>query len=697
MNNHFNKAKLFFGKGLEELRQKNFMKAKKFFELVIKETPRHFEALHSIGRIYCTLGMFDKGLIYLDKALDVDPNYLVGYYDKAVALQELGHFDLAVYNYEKVIKLDPNYFWAHYKKANLFQLLNRLKDAIYSYEYAIKIKPNFSEIYYNYALVLYKVKRFKESIANYSKAINLKKNFAEAYCNRGIAFKDVNQMNNAIIDFHKSINIKPDYALAYANLGDAYEVSNLTELAIFNYKKALDIDVNSELVLGSYLHNKMKVCDWSNLDFYNKKIEKKIKSNIICSAPFPLLSIFTNPELHLMATKNYVIKKYPENNIFENIEKYKNKKIKIGYFSSDFHEHPVSYLALEFLEACDKNIFEIVAFSFLKNNSSEFRDKLIKVFDKFIDVENESDEEIVKLSRKLKIDIAIDMNGHTSNNRFKIFSYRAAPIQVNFLGYPGTSGANYFDYIIADNTVIPKNFYKYYTEKICILPNSFLPFSIKIKKSKKIFYRKNIGISENNFVFSSFNSSHKIKYETFSCWMNILKSVNNSVLWLTRSNQLMEKNLKKEAEKLSVDPARIIFSDRLDLVEDHLERQNNADLLLDVYPYGGHTTSINALYYGLPVLTCCGKSFASRVAASLLTSVGVTELITHSLKEYESKAIELATNLDKLQEIKNKLIRSRTTSSLFRPSVFAKNIEVAFQQMHKRYISGLKPDHFEVQ
>jgi predicted O-linked N-acetylglucosamine transferase (SPINDLY family) len=349
----------------------------------------------------------------------------------------------------------------------------------------------------------------------------------------------------------------------------------------------------------------------------------------------------------------------------------------------------------ELFEMHDKSQFELVGFSFGPIANDEMRRRLVKSFDQFIEVGRKSDVEVAKLSRDLNIDIAVDLKGFTQDARTGIFSHRAAPIQVNYLGYPGTLGADYMDYIIADKTLIPPQSQQSYSEKIVYLPNSYQVNDRKRLISDKHFTRLELGLPENGFVFCCFNNNFKILPATFYGWMRILKAVDGSVLWLFQDNTWAVDNLKKEFEKQGIAAERLVFAKRLPLSE-HLARHRQADLFLDTFPCNAHTTTSDALWVGLPVLTLIGRSFASRVAASLLNAVGLPELITSTQEEYEALAIELAVSPNKLEDIKLKLANNLITTPLFDTLCFTKNIEAAYVDMHGRYHAGLEPDHITI-
>ena len=451
-------------------------------------------------------------------------------------------------------------------------------------------------------------------------------------------------------------------------------------------------------MLGQIINNQQLSVNWDDINLYVSKLLKDIskKSNLI--SPFYFLSLIDSPRIQLSLSKEWVINNYSGISRCKNFNKNKNKnknKIKVGYYSSDFYCHATAYLMMELFELHDKNIFEIVAFSYSPKIHDECRQRLLKSFDNFIDVLSDSDVKVAELSRKLNIDIAIDLKGYTENGRPGIFAYGAAPIQVSYLGYPGTLGANFYDYIIADKKIIPMESRKFYSEKIIYLPNSYQVNDTKRFIPANLVKRIEHNLPEDKFVYCCFNNNYKINSTILDSWAKILKTVENSVLWLLADNNLARLNLIKEFNSRGISSNRIIFANRCSLT-DHLSRHQLADLFLDTFPYNAHTTASDALWAGLPVITILGKAFASRVASSLLCATDLSELITHDIEGYESLAINLATNLEKLKLIKSKLVANRLTFPLFDNLKFLKHYESALLQIHKNFYSGLPAKDVDV-
>ena len=435
----------------------------------------------------------------------------------------------------------------------------------------------------------------------------------------------------------------------------------------------------------------MKICSWSGLAESLENISKKVVANERVATPFPLLALNDDALLHKKSAEIYAQTINPFKPALEPILKRpQSQKIRVGYFSADFRNHPVSFLIAELFELHDKNRFEITAFSYGVDDKSPMRSRLSQAFNQFIDVREKSDKEIAQLARELEIDIAVDLGGHTKDSRTGIFSYRAAPVQVSYIGYLGTMGMEYYDYLLADEIIIPKDLQQFYSEKITYLA-SYQSNDRKRIISNRVFTRRELGLPEKGFVFCCFNNNYKILPATFDGWMRILKAVESSVLFLYAENKWAEENLKKEAKARGIDSSRLVFGRQISM-DEYLARYRVCNLFLDTTPYNAGTTASDALWTGLPVLTLIGQSFASRVAASLLKAIGLPELITNSQEEYEALAIDLAISPQKLADIKLKLANNCMTTPLFDTPLFTKNLEAAYTKMHARYLEDLLPE-----
>ena len=598
--------------------------------------------------------------------------------------------------YHEILKAQPAHAYANHNLGVLLNSLGRLNEAEECYKKSLKIKPEFLEAYYNLGITLQLLGRFNDAELNYKKAIELKPNFADAHNNLGVILKDLSRFNEAEISYKNAIKFKSNYAEAYSNLGEVQKLLGKETDALINFKYAYDLKPDLDYLLGALLYLKMNNCEWDNLSEYISKLRNQINNGKKASPPFSLLGLIDDPNIHRKAAEIFSNDRFPKSDIFPNIKHYyDHKKIKIGYFSADFWNHPTSYLTAELYENHDRNFFEVHAFSFGLNTNDEFNTRIKEGVDHFHDVSKISDYEVVKLARSLEIDIAIDMKGFTGMNRQRIFAMSAAPIQISYLGYPGTMATSYIDYLIADHTLIPKEKQKHYSEKIIYMPNSYQPNLSKNFTFKSLISRKEMELPETGFVFCCFNNQSKITPTIFAGWMNILKATDESVLWLFANNINARKNLKKEAIKSGINEDRLIFAQPMTNKE-HLKRIQLADLFIDTFPCNAHTTTSDALKMGLPVLTCIGETFASRVAASLLNAVKLPEMITTSQDEYESLAIKLATDPKKMKHVKDKLVKNLTKSTLYDAPLYTRNLEVAYSIMYKSYQAGLNPDDIEI-
>jgi predicted O-linked N-acetylglucosamine transferase (SPINDLY family) len=573
--------------------------------------------------------------------------------------------------------------------------LKKYSEARVAAQKAISVESDNSEAYLNLGLIELDLKNFESAIKFFDKALSLKPDYAEAYSNKGATLNELKRYDEAIAHYDKAISLKPDYHKAWSNKGNTLRELKRYQEAIAHYDKALTLKPDIDWVSGDLLHTKMKICSWSGLSESLEDIFKKVMASEKVVAPFSLLALNDDALLHKKCSEIYIQSRYPFNPVSEPILKRpQSQKIRVGYFSADFKNHPVAYLISELFELHDRSQFEIYGFSLVKA-VDEMSRRFQLAFDHFIESQGMSDIEIAQSSRDLNIDIAVDLTGFTQDARTGIFSYRPAPIQVNYLGFPGTMGADYIDYIIADKTLIPLDAQSSYTEKVAYLPNSYQANDRKRLISDRQFTRAELGLPENACIFACFNNNYKITPLVFDSWVKILSLVEGSVLWLLADNPTAKNNLIKEAAARGLDSCRLIFAERMPLPE-HLARHRQADLFLDTLPYNAHTTCSDALWAGLPVLTLMGSTFPGRVGASLLKAIDLPELITNTQEEYEAMAIELAINPQKLRDIKLKLARNRLTTPLFDTPLFTKNLETIYTKMMERYQADLQPDHITI-
>ena len=663
MHSKFDQAINFFENG-------NLNESKKLCLEILKDEPKSFDVLHLLGVISFKLKDYTNSIDLIAQAITVNPKSVEAYNNQSIVLKKINKLEEAVESLNQAIKIKPDFIQAYNERGHLLVKLDQLDAALENFNKSIEINPDFAEAYNNRGNILNKLNRLTESLESYDKAIEINPNFAEAYNNRATVQKDLKLYDGA----HKS------------------------------YEKAIKIKPNLDFLLGSLIYSKLYLCKWKSFDEVLNKIEESINKGNKSLTAFTSLLCLNSPSLQKKAAEiyfNWLKKFFKKEHAIKNNQNYKfshqtkKKKIRIAYYSADFRNHPMSYLLANLYELHDKNKFEVIGVYFGPDKNDEMHKRISNAFDEFYDVRLKTEDEIVKLSRKLKVDIAIDLMCFTKYHRFEIFVQRCAPIQVNYLGYPGTSGTNYLDYIIADKVLIPKVYQKYYSEKVVYLPDTYQANDSTKKISGKIFTREELGLPKDAFIFCCFNNNYKITPHVFDIWIRILKRVKNSVLWILSENAEISKNLKYEATLRGIDFNRIVFAEKIKMNE-HLARHKVADLFIDTFPYTAHTTASDALWVGLPVITRIGKSFASRVSSSLLKAMDLTELITNSEREYEDLAVELATNSGKLKEIKNKLKNNKNTKALFNTKTFAMNIEKAYSIMYERYLKNLPLDNIEI-
>ena len=705
--------------------------------------PDHQEALYNRGTSLHALGRLQEALATYDRALAFAPHDASLYNNKGLVLQDLELFDEAMASYNRALTLAPQTAESAVNRGDLLHVLKRHEEALACYDQAININPDYAEAWSNKGAVYADLKQYRGALTCYDNALRIDPNLAEtllnkatslfalkhyekamACCeqvlrideslvktwskkgsssidksavwfNKGGALVGLMRFEDALACYEEVLRINPKNADAWQNNGHALVQLNRYDQALLSFDKALEINPYLSFLYGTRLHTRMLVCDWKKAEGESNTLFQKIRDGEEATPPFPVLGLTDSVDLQIAASMRWIGEKYAENVELGAIPKRsRHQKIRVAYLSADFREHAGGYNFVGLFENLDKSRFEIFAISFSNAPQSEFRTRLIRAFDQFIDVENKSDREVASLMRELEIDIAVDIMGPTSFMRAEIFAMRAAPIQVNQFGWP--SCAPYMDYMISDGITIPVDQLPLYREKIACLPHTFFPTDNKRQIAAQTPSRTEAGLPENGLVFCSFNASYKITPEVFSCWMRILKQTGDSVLWLRENNPMMASNLRLEAQKLGISPDRLVFAPSVKLMKDHLARLRLADLFLDTFPFTAHTTSVDALWSGLPVLTRMGQSPLSRLAGSILSAIGTPELITSSIDEYERLAVELATQPERLANLRQRLVRNRLTTPLFDSALYTRHVENVLAQMYERYQCDLAPEHIHV-
>ena len=650
------------------------------------------KALYYLGSSFLERGQFQHAIAVLEKAIKIAGEFFEALHDLATAQAQLGDTKLALQNFTKALQLKKDSPELHYNVARLYDEINQLDLALVHYKNAVEIDSAYPEAWCNMGVDLARLRRYEEALQSYDRALNLRTNDATTWSNKGIALYALKRLNDALAAYDRAIQLSPKYAQAWANKAAFLHDQKQYPEAIAAYEEALRLDPNIHYAAGEMLHAKMKICDWTNIEIEIANLERATLNNQLASSPFPVVVASSSEEINFQVARLYAKDQFAAYTKPKFHVKNNSQQIRIAYFSNDFFNHATAYLMAELFELHDRARFEILAFSFSPDTQDEMQTRLKKNFDQFIDVSNMSDQEVVALSRQMETDIAIDLKGYTTHSRPEIFALGAAPIQINYLGYPGTMGADFIDYIIADKVIIPESNQPYFSEKIIYLKNSYQVNDSKRQISDRKFSRAECSLPEDQFVFCCFNNNFKILPNTLDIWSRILSKVPNSVLWLLEDNVFAKENLIKQAQARGISKERLIFAQRMDLSE-HLARHQLADLFLDTLPCNAHTTASDALWAGLPVLTQLGEALAGRVAASLLTAIDMPELIADGPKEYEDLAVELATKQLVLKQIKEKLALNRTTTPLFDAELFTRGIEDAFIKIYQRSQAGLSPEN----
>ncbi len=658
------------------------------FKKAISIKPNYAEAYNNLGNSYRDKDLFDKAEKAYEKAIFYNISYADAYNNLGVVLEEQGKLNDAIYKFEKALSIKPNYFHAYYNLGNTFRKLNKLDEAIKFFKKTLKINPNYVEAYLNIGVSLKEKGQINNALIYFNKAISIKPNFAEAFYNIGIAHIDNNNIKAAIEAYKKAILIKNDYTDAIYNLGIAFNQLGRIDKAINTFDSISKDYANYEKALAQKLLLLATICNWNEINKY-KKIISTLGTSKQFVSPFAVLIFDDYPKRNRIRSEIYSKINYDQKQIliFKKPPQLP-KRLRIGYFSSDFYDHATMYLLNKVLKIHNKKEFEIYIYDYSKsNNDNIIKNSIKNKVCAYRSVKDNTDREIAKLALKDKIDIAVDLKGYTKDSRTGIFAYRVAPIQINFLGFPGTMGTNFIDYIIADKTVIPEKEKQSYSEEIIYLPNSYQPNDNSRLISNKKFYKKDMNLPESGIVFCCFNNNYKISFREFDIWMNLLNRIEGSVIWLLKSNDWAKDNLINEAEKRGINRNRLVFAEQLPHAE-HLARLKLADLFLDTFNVNAHTTASDALWSGLPVVTMIGKGFPSRVAASLLNAVGLPELITTNHYEYEELIFKLANDPNELSKMKQKLKKNRISEPLFNTEQYTENLEKSYKKAFENYFNG---------
>jgi protein O-GlcNAc transferase len=677
-------------------RQGALAEAAERYTQVLRGDPANVDALYALAQISCQQGRFAEGVDFARRVLIVDPRRSRAHNLLGMALARLGRPQEALASFDAAITCAPELADAHGNRGDVLAELGRPAEAVASYDRSLEIFPDSIENWCNRGAALHDLGRYVDALASYDRVIALKPDFAEVHFNRGNALNRLTRYEEALLAYERALALRPDYADALYDRGGILVKFERHGEAIASYERVLAIAPQYPEAADELANCQLLICDWNETALFARALRDRIADGRSVISPFMLLGLPTTAAELLTCTERFVahkLKKLPKAPRARTADH--GRKIRLAYLSADFRHHATAYLVAGLFELHDRERFDVIGISFGPDDRSEVRTRLMRAFDRFVDVSSTSDREVASLLHELEVDIAVDLKGHTEAARLAILAARPAPLQVSYLGYPGTMGADFIDYVIADGIVLPLDQQPFYREKIVHLPDSYQVNDSKRQISSRIPARRELGLPEHAFVFCCFNNNWKINAAMFDIWMRLLGAVDGSVLWLFRSNDLATANLRVEAKARGIDPARLVFAPFLGL-PDHLARLKRAELFLDTLPCNAHTTASDALWAGLPVLTCIGDTFAGRVAASLLHAVGLPELVTHSVEDYEALALKLARDPTLLQSIRRKLEQNRLSSSLFDTDRFRRHIEAAYTTMWEMHRRGESPRSFHV-
>lgn len=698
------------------------------YSQILRADPKHFEALHALGILRYQSGQIDEAERLIGAAIAVEPR-ADAIYNRACVLLKLGRIEDAIGCFGEAIAVRPDYVEALTNRGGALMQLRRYAEAKADFDAVLVRAPALPQAWNNAGSASIKLRRFDEALERLDKALALRPDYGEAWMNRGLAFLLQGFLEKALADIDKAIALDPRSAEAWQHRGDAiayfdpvravadYDRALLLrpdhaetifrrgnallaqrrfEDAALGFRRVLEKDPDYEYARGGLLFCLQSCCDWTARDDELTKLRTDLKADRVALAPFTSLSLLRDPADMQSVARRFVAQQYPPQEPVRRNAASKHERIRVAYLSANFNDHAVARLIAGVFEHHDKSRFETfgIGFGIAKG---EIHARIAGAFDNFLDVRTKNDRDVAQLIAEMDVDIAVDLMGFTEHCRLGILAFRPAPIQVNYLGFPGTMGADYIDYIIADPFVLKDDQRRDFTEQVVYLPDCYLPNDASRRMTERAPTRSQAGLPETGFVFCSFNQTYKFTPDLFDVWMRLLRTVDGSVLWLPLCAPAAMQNLKREAEARGVAAQRVLFAPFAATVEDHLARLQLADLFLDTLPYNSHTSTCDALFAGVPLVTCPGATFAGRVAASALLAHGVPELIAGSLADYEALALSIARNPQNVAALRAKIARHRDTHALFDTARFTRNLERAYTGMWQRHQRGEPPRGFSVE
>jgi len=684
------------------------------YKRVLKAAPDNFGCVYPLAMLHAQQGNFEAATTMLRRAAKIRPQNADVHYNLAVALSMTGNHDEAAQFYKRVIDINPGHANARNNYAATLLQKGQLVEALQQYDQLITAFPDLADAYNNRGMVLQNLKRFEDAIRDHDKAIALRPNFPEAHVNRGNALAGLHRPDDAVASYQKAIALRPDFADAYNNTGNINFDRGFYSEAVVAYDRALALRADDLEAQSRRLSAKMHLCDWSNLQSelgrflaaienqnstraaaVTLKADDDVATTGKSPSPSAVARLTDDPAIIFASAVDWLRQHAGNPSLFPHVRRPAGK-LRLGYLSQDFRQHVTGLSYVEMFEKHDKSRFELFGFSLAPDDGSAVGKRIAAAFDQFDDLSALSDMAAGRHIHDLEIDVLVEMVPHSLGSRPAILAHRPAPIQVNGWPMGYSAGATFFDYILADKWQLPFALQPFFLEKIVHLPHTCFGHDSTQAISDRTPTRSEAGLPEQGFVFCCFNASYKIFPQFFTVWMRLLGEVADSVLWLARHKEPAIANLRREASNLGIDPARLIFAERQPAMENHLARHRLADLFLDTLPYNAQVTAMDALWAGLPVLTCAGRSYAGRIAASQLQGIGLQELIADDLATYERLALALAGDRERLGHLRAKVEANRLTTPLFDTGRLCRELEAAYQTMVDIRQHGQSPRSFSV-
>ena len=604
---------------------------------------------------------------------------------EAIELQGKGQLEDAAQRFHAILADEPANGAALYSLAVIALNGGKPADALALTTAGIAAAPGFPGMWLAHGSALQGLGRLDEALASMDQALQLDPDFTDALVNSGALLRSLLRHKEALERFNQVLVKHPEHTTALANCAILLTEFKESRHAIAMFERLLALKPDYDYGLGLLAYERLHICDWTDFETLHQRIVDGVLAGQRTCKTLALMALTDDAAAHHAAALTFARHWCPRapRQLWLG-ERYRHDRIRVAYLSPDLREHPVAHLMTGVFEHHDRARFETIAISLGIDDGSRLRERIVKVFDHFIDVRGMGSPQVAERIRALEADIVVDLAGYTSDSRLDILSWRPAPVQATFLGYPGTLGTDYVDWLIADRHIVPAGHERFFTEKIARLPDAYLPTDASLEIAERTPTRAECGLPEEGFVFCSFSHDYKLNPPLFDCWMRLLHAVPGSVLWLVSRNPLSQENLKREAAARGVDPSRLVFASRVPRVEDHLARYRQADLFLDTHPYNAHTTAADALMAGLPVVTYMGDAFPSRVAGSLLHAAGMPELVAQSLAGYEALALELAQTPTRLRALRERLLRTRMATPLFDTKAFCRHLEAVYVAMWRK-------------